>query len=158
MKTILAAIALSTLATASVAGNAGGTFGFGGANISGAFSGGVSAGSASGGLSATGSSPFRNGTTSIRNESGAGQFSGSSLTFDSTITSNMKSNGNNPRIGFSGGTTMTADTISEGFDYSKTIDRGGFGGSGAFRDGSAGAVGNYGGSFGSSMGSGFGNW
>ena len=103
-------------------------------NFGGSFSGGVSAFSSSGGASF--SSSFGGDTdSSIRNESGSGQFSGVNMNF---------SNDENE-----GTTTMSTETFTEGFDFSSTEAGGGFGGAFAGREGIAGANGGFGSNFGS---------
>lgn len=97
----------------------------------GGVSGNIFAHSQSGGFSMSGSLGG-NGRTSMRNESGAGQFSGAITTFD----------------GNRRGTEMTAETFTEGFDYSQSQSRGGFGMSGASRMGTATAGGSFGGGWG----------
>jgi hypothetical protein len=101
---------------------------------SGSFGGGVSTSASSGGFSATGSFGG-SGNTSIRSESGSGEFAGASVNWDSS-----SSNGD-------GSVTLSAESFTDGFDFSNTRSRGGFGGSMASRHGEAAAGGGFGGVF-----------
>lgn len=107
--------------------------------VSGNFGGGVSTSASSGGFSATGSFGDT-GNTSIRSESGSGEFAGASVNWDSSA-----SNGD-------GDVTMGAESFTDGFDFSRSFSNGGFGASMAERFGSASAGGAFGGSFSSTDG------
>lgn len=125
-----AAILLTTAAHAGDDGN--GSF----SSVSGAFGGHVSTMAVTGGISATGSwGGYQN--SRIRNESGAGQFAGASVGWESNA---------NRGDGF---TSMGAESFVDGFDFSRTNAGGGYGGAMAVRFGGAAAEGGFGGSFGS---------
>lgn len=96
-------------------------------DLEGSFSGGVSTFSNSGGVSFT-SSMGGDTSSSIRNESGAGQFSGSTSSFELDDT----------------GGTVTSESFTEGFDFSNTQVNGGFGESFAGRGGVAAGSGSFG--------------
>jgi len=108
-------------------------------NVSGSFGGGVSTFAKSGGFSATGSFGGDT-TTSIRNESGSGEFAGASVEWSSDVD------------GGSGDATMQAESFTDGFDFSRTFAGGGVGGSFAARGGMASAGGSFGGEFGNEFG------
>lgn len=107
--------------------------------VSGNFEGGVSTSASSGGFSAT-SSFGENGNTSMRSESGSGEFAGASLNWNSNTSDG------------DGDVTMGAESFTDGFDFSRSFDNGGFGASMADRFGSASAGGSFGGTFSSSDG------
>lgn len=98
--------------------------------VAGTFGGYVNSFSTSGGMSVT-TSMGGVGNYFNRNESGSGQFSGASLNWSEDS-----------------GVTMSADTFTDGFDFSRTINRGGWGVASAKRNGVAAAGGIFGGSFG----------
>jgi len=98
--------------------------------VSGAFGGGVSTFAKSGGVSMTGSmGGFDN--SRIRNESGSGEFAGARMTWEAD----------------DGSVTMTGESFTDGFDFSKTRAGGGYGGSFAARAGIASAEGGFSGGF-----------
>jgi hypothetical protein len=72
--------------------------------------------------------------TSIRNESGAGQFSGAVVGWEGSLADKS--------------VTMTAETFTDGFDYSETFAGGGTGEGFASRLGEATAGGSFSGAFG----------
>jgi len=99
-------------------------------NVSGAFGGNVSTFAKSGGLSATGSwGGYTN--TRIRNASGSGEFAGASMSWDHD----------------DGSVSMTGESFTDGFDFSRTKAGGGYGGSFAARAGFAKTEGGFGGGF-----------
>lgn len=144
-KTIIVATAIAAITgTAAIAGGGSGSNNFSG--VSGNFGGSVGSFSKSGGASFTGSYGG-NQKMSTRNESGSGQFSGASVQWDSNVSKG------------GGDVTMGAETFTDGFDFSKTNNKGGFGFSGATRGGMAGAGGSFGGAFGQTKGNfGGSNW
>ena len=98
--------------------------------VSGAFGGNVSTFAKSGGMSVTGS--WGGDTNSrIRNESGSGEFAGASMSWDHD----------------EGSVSMTGESFTDGFDFSRTKAGGGYGGSFAARAGMAGAEGAFEGGF-----------
>lgn len=133
MKKLLILTAALLIGTAAHAGgNDSGSF----SGVSGAFGGHVSSMAVTGGMSATGSwGGYQN--SSIRNTSGAGQFAGASVGWESNA---------NRGDGFA---SIGAETFVDGFDFSRTNSRGGYGGAMAIRFGAAGAEGGFGGAFGS---------
>jgi len=98
--------------------------------VSGAFGGSVSTFAKSGGMSVTGSLGGDI-NSSIRNESGSGEFAGASMSWDHD----------------EGSVSMTGESFTDGFDFSRTFAGGGYGGSFAARGGMASAGGSFGGSF-----------
>lgn len=98
--------------------------------VSGSFSGGVSTFAHSGGVSVTGSLGGDT-NSSIRNESGSGEFAGASMSWDHG----------------EGSVSMTGESFTDGFDFSNTEAGGGYGGSFAARSGIAGAEGGFEGGF-----------
>jgi len=98
--------------------------------VSGSFSGGVSTFAKSGGMSMTGSWGGDT-NTSIRNESGSGEFAGSSVTWGAE----------------DGAASITGESFTDGFDSSETTAGGGYGGSFAARAGFAEAEGGFAGGF-----------
>jgi len=128
------AIALAAILAASAAhaDNDRGSF----SGVTGSFGGGVHTMAVTGGMSATGSwGGYDN--TSIRNTSGAGQFAGASVGWESNA---------NRGDGFA---SIGAESFVDGFDFSRTNAGGGYGGAMAARSGLASAGGSFGGSFGS---------
>lgn len=98
--------------------------------VQGAFGGSVSTFAKSGGVSATGSlGGYQN--TSIRNESGSGEFAGASTTWNAD----------------EGTASITGESFTDGFDFSETTAGGGYGGSFAARAGFAKAEGGFAGGF-----------
>ena len=130
MTKLIIAAAMAISATAAFADNDSGSF----AGFSGAFEGGVSAMSTANGNSFTSSAGGWE-STSIRNESGAGQFSGAAVGWEGSLVDR--------------GVTMTAETFADGFDYSNTIAGGGIGEGFASRLGTASAGGSFSAMFGS---------
>jgi len=98
--------------------------------VSGAFGGNVSTFAKSGGASMTGSWGGDN-NMRIRNESGSGEFAGASMSWDHDY----------------GNVSMTGESFTDGFDFSKTKAGGGYGGSFAARAGFAKTEGGFGGGF-----------
>jgi len=98
--------------------------------VQGAFGGSVSTFAKSGGASATGSLGGHQ-NTSIRNESGSGEFAGSSVTWGAE----------------DGAASITGESFTDGFDSSDTTAGGGYGGSFAARAGFATANGGFSGGF-----------
>ena len=98
--------------------------------VSGSFQGGVSTFAKSGGMSMTGSWGGDT-NSSIRNESGSGEFAGASMSWNHD----------------EGSVTMTGESFTDGFDFSNTEAGGGYGGSFAARAGIAGAEGVFEGGF-----------
>jgi len=135
MKTSIFTAAIVTMfGTAAIAGD---NDSFSG--VTGSFGGSVNSFAASGGVSVTGGMGG-SGRSFTRNESGSGQFAGASVNWDSSVN---KGGGN---------VIMGAETFTDGFDFSRTINRGGWGFAGAKRNGVASAGGSFGGSFGSFKG------
>lgn len=141
MKNIFVAGAIALITATSA--NAGG-------EMEGNFEGGVFSSAATGGFSAS-AGGFDNGKSSIRNESAAGQFAGSSMKVE---------------FGDSDGAfevKMQGQSHVEGFDTSKTISKDSgfgtvaFGGSTAIRDGVAWSGGTFEGSFEDTFGTAPGN-
>jgi hypothetical protein len=98
--------------------------------VQGAFGGTVSTFAKSGGVSATGSlGGYQN--TTIRNESGSGEFAGASMTWSAE----------------DGSASITGESFTDGFDFSETTAGGGYGGSFAARAGFAKAEGGFAGGF-----------
>lgn len=131
MKYTIAVLVIAA-AGAAQAGDDRGSF----SNVTGAFGGNVSTMAASGGMSATGSWGG-NGNTSIRNQSGAGQFSGASMGWESDVGRG------------DGSVSMGAESFVDGFDFSRTRSNGGYGAAASMRFGGAAAKGGFGGAFGS---------
>ena len=130
---ITAALLLAAPAYADNNGNGNGNGSFSG--VSGAFGGSVSTMAMTGGMSATGSwGGYQN--SSIRNTSGAGQFAGASVGWESDADDG------------DGFASISAESFVDGFDFSRTNAGGGFGGAMATRFGMATAEGGFGGSFG----------
>ena len=130
MTNYIYAAVITLASTAAFAGdNDSGSF----AGFSGNFEGGVSAFTTSNGNSYTSSTGGWE-STSIRNESGAGQFSGAVVGWEGSLADR--------------GVTMTAETFVDGFDFSNTIAGGGTGEGFASRLGEASAGGSFSGSFG----------
>jgi len=98
--------------------------------VSGAFGGGVGTFAKSGGVSMTGSWGGDT-NSSVRNESGSGEFAGASMSWEAG----------------DGSVTMTGESFTDGFDFSKTRAGGGYGGSFAARVGIASAEGGFSGGF-----------
>jgi len=141
LPSLVAAMFAATTAVAD--GNNGSKF----SGVGGNFGGSVGSFSQSGGVSVTGGMGG-SGRSFTRNESGSGQFSGASVNWDSNVSKG------------GGDVTMGAETFTDGFDFSKTINRnGGAGFAGAKRGGAASAGGSFGGGF-SNFKGGFGgsNW
>lgn len=133
MKKLLTSTAALMIGTAAHAGgNDNGSF----SGVSGAFGGHVSTMAVTGGMSVTGSwGGYQN--SSIRNTSGAGQFAGASVGWESNA---------NRGDGFA---SIGAESFVDGFDFSRTNAGGGYGGAAAVRFGAASAEGGFGGAFGS---------
>jgi hypothetical protein len=128
---ITAALLIAAPAYADNNGNGNGSF----SDVSGAFGGSVSTMAMTGGMSATGSwGGYQN--SSIRNTSGAGQFAGASVSWESDASDG------------DGFASISAESFVDGFDFSRTNAGGGFGGALSSRFGVAGAEGGFGGSFG----------
>jgi len=143
MKTSMIVAAMFAATTAVAGDDDSGKF----SGVGGNFGGSVSSFSKSGGVSVTGGMGG-SGRSFTRNESGSGQFSGASVNWDSNVSKG------------GGDVTMGAETFTDGFDFSKTINRnGGVGFAGAKRGGAAAAGGGFSGGFSNSKG-GFGgsNW
>lgn len=131
MKYALALVAILA-ASAAQADNDSGSF----TGVTGSFGGGVSTMAVTGGMSATGSwGGYQN--SSIRNTSGAGQFAGASVGWESNA---------NRGDGFA---SIGAESFVDGFDFSRTNAGGGYGGAMAARVGVASAGGSFEGGFGS---------
>jgi hypothetical protein len=130
MKNLLITAALLLAAPAYADNNGNGSF----SGVSGTFGGSVSSMAMTGGMSMTGSWGGSQ-TTSIRNTSGAGQFAGASVSWESDADDG------------DGFASIGAETFVDGFDFSRTNSSGGFGGAMAARFGMATAGGSFGGSF-----------
>jgi len=132
MKYIIASALIAAAGAAHAGDDDNGSF----SGVTGAFGGHVSTMAMTGGVSASGSfGGYDN--TRIRNTSGAGQFAGASVGWESNA---------NRGDGFA---SIGAESFVDGFDFSRTNAGGGYGGAMAARLGAASAGGSFEGGFGS---------